>query len=388
LKKVESIITNRHRSPGISSIVKNNFITEKQSLVMARFRIQKKDELGLSPDALHFRGTKKMENTLIHVIDFSKENLIETELANIGEAIKYKDSPTTTWVNIDGIHDRELMQQVADGFAIDPVFLDDVMNTNVRPKMVENDDYIFITLKMLSLNETSGQINYEQLSLFILPHVLITFQERTGDFFEPVRERIRKQRRRIIESGPDYLAFALLDIIIDNYIFILSEFGEKIESFEGRYLSVKNQMKVINLIFNLKKELSYLARQVKPVRELMLLLSKTDSDLVRENSVIHFNELYNNISHAVELLENYREMLSDQLNVYHTSSASVMNDKMKILTIFSVIFIPLTFIVGVYGTNFDNVPELHFKYGYLVMWGIMVLIAATMLWYFKRKKWF
>jgi magnesium transporter len=120
----------------------------------------------------------------------------------------------------------------------------------------------------------------------------------------------------------------------------------------------------------------------------MLLLSKTDSDLVRENSVIHFNELYNNISHAVELLENYREMLSDQLNVYHTSSASVMNDKMKVLTIFSVIFIPLTFIVGVYGTNFDNVPELHFKYGYLVMWGVMFIIAGTMLWYFRRKKWF
>lgn len=355
---------------------------------MARFRKQSKAELGLGPDALHFRGIKKMDQTMIRVIDFNSENLTETELETIDEVIKYKDSPTTTWINIDGIHDKELMQKVADGFGIDAIFLDDVMNTGIRPKIAENDDFIFITLKMLSLTESTGKVGYEQLSLIILPHVLISFQEKNGDYFEPVRERIRKQRKRIIESGTDYLAFALLDIVIDNYIFILSEFGEKIESLEGRYLSAKNQIRAIDLIFNLKKELSYLTRFIKPVRELMLIFSKTESEIINDGTFVHLNELYNNVSHAAELLENYREILSDQLNIHHTTSSMVMNDKMKFLTIFSVIFIPLTFLVGVYGTNFDNLPELHLKYGYFILWGIMLVIAGVMLFFFKRKRWF
>jgi magnesium transporter len=361
---------------------------KKEITTVPRFLKKKKEELGLSPDALYFRGIKKMEKTVIKAFDFNAQGINEFELNTINDALKFKDSPTTTWINIDGVHDKELMQELADGFTIDTVILDDVMNTDLRPKIVEQENCIFISLKMLNLNESGERVEYEQLSLIITPHVLFTFQEKSGDFFEPVRERIRKQKKRIINSGTDYLTFALLDVVIDNYILILSGFGEKIEKLEEKGLISETGHEVLDLIFNYKKELSYLARNIKPVREMMLVLSKTESELIDDSTFIHLNELYNNVSHATELLENYREILSDQLNIYHTTTSHKLNDTMKFLTIFSVIFIPLTFIVGVYGTNFEYLPELHFKYGYFVMWGIMITLTVLMLIFFKRKKWF
>lgn len=354
---------------------------------MPRFIHKKKEEIGLPPGALHFRGEKKMEKSLIRAIDYNVESLNEYQFDTVEELLRFKQTPTTTWINIDGVHDKNLMQEIADGFGIDEILLDDVMNTEIRPKLVERDDCIFVSLKMLQLNEADDKVNYEQLSLIITPTVLFSFQERKGDFFEPVRERIRKQRKRFIHSGTDYLAFALLDIVIDNYILILSGFGEKIEKLEENGLINETEQNVLNLIFNYKKELSYLAKNIKPVREMMLVFSKTESELIDEATFIHLNELYNNVSHASELLENYREILSDQLNIYHTITSRKLNDTIKFLTIFSVIFIPLTFIVGVYGTNFDYLPELHFKYGYFVMWGVMITLVIVMLFFFKRKKW-
>ncbi|MBN1821570.1 MAG: magnesium/cobalt transporter CorA [Prolixibacteraceae bacterium] len=353
-----------------------------------RFISKKKEEIGLPPGALHFRGVKRMEKSLIRAIDYSTDTLQEYQFETVDELIKFRDTPTTTWINIDGVHDNELMQKLADCFKIDPVILDDVMNTGIRPKIVEQDDFIFISVKMLVMDETGEKVNYEQLSLIITPSVLLTFQERKGDFFEPVRNRLRQMRKRIVDSGPDYLAFALLDIVIDNYIFILSAFGDKIEILEEKGLLEKSDSEVLDIIFRYKKELSYLVKNIKPVRELILAFSKSDSDLISEKTFFHITELRNNIHHATELLDNYREILSDQLNIYHTTASSKLNDKMKFLTIFSVIFIPLTFIAGVYGTNFDNLPELHFKYSYFIMWGIMVLLAVTMMIFFKRKKWF
>jgi magnesium transporter len=355
---------------------------------MPRHIRKSKEEIGLGPDALHFRGIKKMDNPFIWAIDFNSEQLTEVELKSIDEAFRFKNSPTTTWLNIDGVNDKKLMLEIASGFGIDEIILDDVMNTDTRPKMVEHDDSIFISLKMLRLDETGEKVDYDQLSLIITPTILFSFQEEKNNFFEPVRERIRKQRKRIIASGTDYLAFALLDMVIDNYILILSDFGEKIERLEEKSLLVETDHEILELISNYKKELSYLSKNIRPVREMMLVFSKTESELINEGTFINLNELYNNTSHATDLLENYREILTDQLNIYHTTTSHKLNDTMKFLTIFSVIFIPLTFIVGVYGTNFEYLPELHFKNGYFVMWGIMIALTAFMLYFFKKKKWF
>ena len=216
--------------------------------------------------------------------------------------------------------------------------------------------------------------------------VLVSFQERKGDVFEPVRERIRKQKKRIRNGGTDYLAFALLDVVIDNYLYVISVLGEKIETLEENLLVNPNHV-VINEINDYKQELNFLRKNIKPAKELIFFLAKMESEFISESTYVHFKELQDNISQASDSSDSYREILSDQLNIYHTTISSKLNDIMKFLTVFSVIFIPLTFIAGIYGTNFDFLPELHYKFSYFVMWGVMILTAGSMLVYFRKKKW-
>ncbi|GAB4107875.1 magnesium/cobalt transporter CorA [Echinicola sediminis] len=348
---------------------------------------KQKQEIGLSPDALLFRGVRKAEKVTIRLIDFDGNKLEEKELGDISEAFQYLEKPTVTWLNIDGLHDAEMMQQIADGFGLEKMILSDVMDTQARPTVREYENSIFLSLKMLQYESNSNRISVENLSLIITENVLISFQEVEGDVFEPVRERIRKQRKRIRNSGTDYLAFTLLDIVIDNYIYILGNLGEKIENLEETLL-VSPEKNVIDEINIYKRELNFIRKNVKPAKEMILALNKLDTDLIEDESDIHYKELQENIGQASDASDSYREMLSDQLNIYHTTISAKLNDIMKFLTIFSVIFIPLTFIAGIYGTNFDVVPELHYEYSYFIMWGVMVAVAIGMLIYFKKKKWF
>jgi magnesium transporter len=275
---------------------------------------------------------------------------------------------------------------VAKSFKLDNFILADVMNTQARPKVQEYANCIFISIKMLQQDEKTGTISVENLSLIVTDSILISFQERKGDVFEPVRERIRNQKKRIRNSGTDYLAFALLDIVVDNYIYIISVLGDKIESLEESLLQDPKQS-VIDEINSLKRELNFLRKNINPAKEMILTLSKMESDFIDEHTYIHYKELLDNINQAMESSDSYREILSDQLNIYHTTISSRLNDIMKFLTVFSVIFIPLTFIAGIYGTNFEVVPELHYEYSYFIMWGVMITVAIGMLIYFKRKNW-
>ena len=260
------------------------------------------------------------------------------------------------------------------------------MNTGSRPKLEEHANCIFLSIKMLQLEKDSGELSVENLSLVITKSVLISFQERKGDVFEPIRERIRNQKRLIRSSGTDYLAFALLDIVVDNYIYAISMLGDKIEELEDSLF--KDPPKgVIDSINHYKQELNFLRRNIKPAHDMILALVKLESDLIADSTQVHLNELLANINLANDYSESYREILTDQLNIYHTTISSKLNDIMKFLTIFSVIFIPLTFLAGIYGTNFDYLPELHYRYSYFIMWGIMLLMAIGMLIYFKFKKW-
>ena len=354
---------------------------------MARLIKKEQKEIGVSPDDLIFIGKKKEENTILRIIDFDKNNLEETSINAVKEALVYQEKKSTTWFNIDGIDKAEIMQEIAEGFQFDNFVMADVMNTNARPKVQENDNCLFLSIKMLQINENTNSISFENLSLIITKSVLLSFQEKTGDVFEPVRSRIRKQKKRIINSGPDYLLFALLDVVIDNYIYILSILGDKIENLED--ILIQNQDKsIIDSINTHKKELNYLRKNILPAREMLVNLTKIDSDFISSKSHIHYKELQNNINHAVEISDSYREILSDQLNIYHTTVSAKLNDIMKFLTVFSVVFIPLTFIAGIYGTNFTFLPELQYKYSYFIMLGVMVIITVLMLLYFKKKKWF
>jgi magnesium transporter len=355
---------------------------------MARFIKKQKHEIGLAPDELFFRGERKSEEVTIRVIDFDSQKLEENALKEVAEIQKYQNKKTVTWLNIDGLHNPTLMSELAKVFELDDLVLANVMNTSSRPAVFEHDNCILISIKMLQLNEDTGLISVENLSLILTKSVLISFQEKKGDVFEPIRERIRKKKKRIRNGWTDYLAFALLDIVIDNYIYIIGVLGEKIEVLEENLGHNQPSKSVINKINAYKRELNFIRRNIRPAKEMILALSKMESEFIFESTYVHYKELLDNINQANDSSDSYREILTDQLNLYHTTISSKLNDIMKFLTIFSVIFIPLTFIAGIYGTNFDFLPELHYKYSYFIMLGVMLVLAIAMLIYFRKRKWF
>ena len=353
---------------------------------MTRFIKKNKQEIGISPDELIFRGEKKIDQVLLRIIDFDSNILNEDLKATVKEISKFNNEKTVTWLNIDGLHNLSILEEISAAFDFDNLVMAEVLNTETRPKIIDYDNCTLISIKMLRQDDITSNIMVENLSLILTKSVLITFQERKGDVFEPVRERIRKQKKRIRNGGTDYLTFALLDIVVDNYLYVISLLGEKIETLEENLLLNPNQV-VINEINNYKRELNFLRKNIKPAKEMIFSLAKMESEFITDSTYVHFKELQDNISQASDSSDSYREILSDQLNIYHTTISSKLNDIMKFLTVFSVIFIPLTFIAGIYGTNFDNVPELHYKYSYFVMWGVIVVVAIIMLLYFRKKKW-
>ncbi|WP_233883273.1 magnesium/cobalt transporter CorA [Tenacibaculum piscium] len=354
---------------------------------MARIIKKKKQDIGLSPDELIFRGEQKTEEILFRVIDFDAQNLTENTTKKVKDLSELQHSDSVTWLNLDGLHNMAVMQEISSVFKFSPLVMAEVLNTDARPRVIEYENCTLISIKMLMLNEKNGKTTVENLSLILTEKLLFSFQEQKGDVFEPVRERIRKQKKRIRTAGTDYLTFALLDIVVDNYLYVLGFLGDKIETLEENLL-INPTQNIITEINNYKRELNFLRKNIKPAKEMIFSLAKTDTDFIKENTYIYFKELEDNISQANDATDNYREILSDQLNIYHTTISSKLNDIMRFLTIFSVIFIPLTFIAGIYGTNFEYIPELSYKYSYFIMWGIMLVTAIAMLLFFKNKKWF
>ena len=239
---------------------------------------------------------------------------------------------------------------------------------------------------MLRNTEDDKRVLVENVSLIVTKTVVITFQEKEGDVFDPIRERIKKQNTRLRSRGIDYLTYSLLDIIIDNYLYVLSNLGEQIENLEDVLLDHIDE-RLITKINRYKRELNYLRKTIKPAREMILSLAKLDSEFMNDENEVYFKDLLGNIAQASDVSDSYRDILSDQLNIYHTTLSSKLNDVMKVLTVFSVVFIPLTFIAGIYGTNFAYIPELQYRYSYHLMWGVMVVVSGLMLLYFKRKRW-
>jgi len=353
---------------------------------MARFVKKRKEDIGLAPDDMSFRGVQKMDKVVLRMVDYDEDNLQEEIIEKVETVLNRQKKSTVTWFNIDGLHDTKVIEDIAEGFDFDKLVLADVMDLHTRPKAHEFNNCILLSLKMLQQDEKTHQITVENLSIIITKSVLLSFQEKKGDVFEPVRERIRNQKKRIRTGGTDYLAFALLDIVVDNYIYIIGVLGEKIETLEETLL-LEPRKSVIDEIYTYKREMNFLRKNITPAKEMILTLSKMESELIDESTHIHFKELLDNINQATDSSDTYRDILSDQLNIYHTTISSKLNDVMKFLTIFSVIFIPLTFIAGIYGTNFEVVPELKYEYSYFIMWGVMIIVAIGMLIYFKRRRW-
>ncbi|MDA3844835.1 MAG: magnesium/cobalt transporter CorA [Candidatus Kapabacteria bacterium] len=353
---------------------------------MARIFKKHKHEIGLPPDELFFRGKQKIENVLLRVIEYNPDKYEAASIDNVKDVLNFSDPDSVTWLNIDGLHDLEIMKDVSEELSFDQLIIAEVMNTQGRPRITEYDNCLYVCIKMLQKNDENSRIAVENLSIILTKTGLITFQEVKGDVFDPVRERIKKSKRKLKKSGPDYLMFALLDIVVDNYLYNISLLGEKIDLLEERMLKDANQS-LAEEINTYKRDLIFLRKTINPAKEMIIQLSKLETDLLDDSTDIHLKELVDNINQAYETAESYREILSDQLNIFHMTMSSKLNDIMKFLTVFSVIFIPLTFIAGIYGTNFDVLPELHYKYSYFIMLGLMLSLALGMMVYFRRKKW-
>jgi magnesium transporter len=354
---------------------------------MSRLTTKNKEHIGLSPYALVFRGQKKTEKILLRVFNMDQDHVTESEVKTPEELISIRKSETLSWLNVDGLDNELFMEALGKTFELENNILSDVMNPSIRPKVEEFANGIFATIKMMQYNEKTEILDVENLSLIITENSLISFQEIKGDVFDSIRERIRKHKNKIRISGSDYLAFALLDVVVDNYIYVIGLLGDKIETLEedmGKYPG----QEFLDKNNAYKCELNFLRKHIKPAKEMIINLAKMDSEFIHDENKKHFKELLENINEASELSDTYREILYDQQNIYHSMISTKLNEIMRILTVISVVFIPLTFLVGVYGTNFKYIPELDLKYGYFGMWGLMIIITLLMLWYFRRKKWF
>lgn len=349
------------------------------------FPEKQKESIGAVPGAPVFIGTKKIERPYIKVIDYDANSLEEKELSP-KECANYTQTKTVSWITLHGLHDASLIKEIGDAYHIHPLALEDILNTGQRPKVEEYDNSLFIVIKMLKFDTEFQRTVSDQLSFVLGENYLLSFHEKPVDVFEPVRERIRKHRGRIRNLGVDYLAYAILDTIVDNYIFAIEALGAKIEDNEEKVLANPSN-EVLEEIRNHKHEVNYLRKSIRPARELIMQLIKDDSDLISDQIHPFLKDLQDLASQATEALDSYREMLSDQLNIYNTSISNKLNEIMKVLTIFAAIFIPLTFIAGIYGTNFEYLPELKFKYSYFIFWVVMISVAAVMVRFFKKKDW-
>jgi magnesium transporter len=344
------------------------------------------NKVGLPPGTLVHIGEKRTEKVRITIIDYEESQFEEKELDTIEECFPFKDKPTVTWINIDGIHEVDIIEKLGKRFEIHPLVLEDIVNTGQQPKMEDLEQYVFVILKMLFYDEETKEIKPEQVSLILGANFVITFQEREGDVFNPIRDRIRKAKGRIRRMKADYLAYSLLDTIVDHYFVVLEKLGERIEGLEEELIT-DPMPETLQTIHALKRELIFLRKSVWPLREAVNSLERGGSSLIHESTGIYLRDVYDHTIQVIDTIETFRDMVSGMLDVYLSSVSNRMNEVMKVLTIIATIFIPLTFIAGIYGMNFKYIPELEWHWGYVGALILMGLIAFVMMLYFRRKRW-
>jgi len=340
---------------------------------------------GLAPGALIHIGEIHADKVKITLCEYDESSFKEEEVDTLEGLIPSPDRKTVTWVHIDGLQDIRLLEQMGGVFGLHPLIIEDILNTDQRPKLEDHGDYLYIVLKRFPKNE-NGRLVPEQVSIVLGSNWVISLQEKEGKLPDPVRERLRNDRGRLRKGGTDDLAHALLDGIVDGYFSILDHFGEGIETLEEELMD-RPSPKTLRAIQLLKREMILLRKAVWPLREVVGNLSRSDSPLIRKLSVLYFRDISDHTVQVIDTIEIYREMLSGMLDIYLSTISNRMNEIMKVLTVIATIFMPLTFLAGVYGMNFKYMPELEWPWGYFALWGVMLAVAIVMLLYFRRKKW-
>jgi len=347
---------------------------------------KRSDKRGLSPGTLMHVGARKMERTRITVMDYDEASFIEKEAGSVEECFPFKETATVTWINVDGVHDASIIEKLGARFDIHPLVLEDIMTTTQRPKTEDLGNAVFVVLRMVECDGTTLGLVTDQLSLILGPNFVLSFQETEGDCLDPVRQRIRGGKGRVRTLGPDYLAYALVDAVVDHYFVVLEGMGERIDELEERLIADPRR-ELLHEIHALKREMIDLRKAVWPLREVVTGLERLETPLIKKTTGVFLRDVYDHAVQVVDTVESFREILTSMIETYLSSVSNRMNEVMKVLTIIATIFIPVTFLVGIYGMNFEFMPELKWRWGYFAVWGVIIAAVGGMVAYFRRKKW-
>ncbi len=335
-------------------------------------------------EELHYKGEDRHERVKLTLIEFNENEFFEQHFYDLSECLNHVRGDMVKWLNVDGIHKIELIEAIGKKYHIHPLTLEDIVHTDQRPKFEDYDNYVVAMMKMIYFD---NHIQSEQLSILLFPDLVISFQEpQGGDAFDLIRKRLREGKGRIRKMHADYLAYALIDAVVDSYFFTLEKIGEKIELLDEEIMNDHQRLASLKL-HDLKREMIYLRKQIWPMREMVNNMMRSETTLIDSSTDVFLRDLHDHIVRIIDSIESYREMLAGIMDIYLSNNANKLNEVMKALTVISAIFIPVTFIAGVYGMNFKYMPELETKYGYWIAWGLMLTVMIGMGIYFKRKKW-
>lgn len=362
--------------------------TKKQIKKVTRLIRSKPKQIGLDPGTLVYTGEKEKEPIKFKLLEYDEESFSETEYQDINKIFDLKKNNKNTWINIDGVHNVKVMEKIQNHFAIHPLAMEDILHTTQRPKVEEYDNYLFIVLRMFFYNSETRELKNEQVSIILSDNYLISFLEDTGDVFDPVRERIRKPGTKFRKNGVDFLTYSMIDAVVDSYFHILEQIGEEIEELEDR-LVINTEKDDIQLIHRMRRNMILMRKSVWPLREMILSLQRNENSIIKSSTQIYLRDVYDHVIQIIDTIESYRDMIVGMLDVYLSSASNKLNEVMKVLTIISTLFIPLTFLAGVYGMNFKFFPELETEWMYpWGFWVLTIIIIVFMVFFFKRKKWF
>ncbi|MCX6294629.1 MAG: magnesium/cobalt transporter CorA [Bacteroidetes bacterium] len=346
--------------------------------------LNKTNKIGAPPGTVVYHGEKQTDRVKISLIEYNETEFVEKEFHDLSECMDHVNFEMVRWINVDGIHNVEFIEAVGKRFNIHPLTLEDIVNTNQRPKFEDYDNYVVAIMKMLYYN---SELLSEQLSVVLLDKMVISFQEsHGGDAFELIRNRIRTGKGRIRKMGADYLAYALIDAVVDCYFGILEKIGDKIELLEEDLIDEPTK-ETMRHLHEMKREMIFLRKSVWPMRELINNMERSETELIKPSTDIYLRDVHDHTIRVIDTVETYRDLLSGMMDIYLSSVSNKMNEVMKVLTIITTIFVPVTFIAGVYGMNFEDMPELHSKWGYPLTWAAMLTIMISLLIYFRKKKW-
>ena len=344
-----------------------------------------KRKIGQIPGSVIYTGEKSNQKLFIEAFDYNKDKCVIKELLNVEECFEFEPG-SITWININGLNHVNAIEKIGEHYELHPLVLEDIVNISQRPKIDEYDNYIFVVLKMLYYDKDENIIS-EQVSFILGEDYVLSFQEAEGDVFDEVRERIKQAKGRVRSMQSDYLLYILIDAIVDHYFSVIEVLGNKIEDFETDIFSGNLTDDVSQNIQNLKREILRVRRAIFPLREVINRIEKNENTLIQKKTITYYRDIYDHLIQVSENIDIYREMLWSLMDMYMTTISNKMNEVMKVLTIMASIFIPLTFIAGIYGMNFEYIPELRYKYSYFILWGVMIIMFLGMLYYFKKKKW-